>query len=162
LPGWFGAGSRGRMVAAVGTLIIVLTGIANLAARSQHRYRSKTFAVAGGRDLFYCLPPQIEPLGEIINSVTDALRKKGEGKRVTVLPEGECINYLARLRNPLPHAFFYAGTTSGSRETQVVDEMRRSPPYWMVIISRDLIGYGIERYGEKSGSGAEILKWVEQ
>jgi hypothetical protein len=31
-----------------------------------------------------------------------------------------------------------------------------------VIISRDLIGYGIERYGEKSGSGEEILRWVEQ
>ena len=162
LPVWFRAGSRGRVVAAVGTLIIVLPGIAKLATRSQHRYLSKTFAVASGRDRFYCLPPQVDPIGEIINSITDALREKGQDKTLTVLPEGECINYLARLRNPLPHAFFYAGATSGGRETQVVNEMSRSSPYWIVIISRDLIGYGIERYGEKPGSGAEILEWVEQ
>jgi hypothetical protein len=118
--------------------------------------------VATGRDRFYCLPPQIDPLGEIINSVADALHEKGQGKTLIVVPEGECINYLARLRNPLPHAFFYAGATSDGRETQIVNELSRSPPYWIVIISRDLIGYGIERYGEKPGSGAEILKWVGQ
>jgi hypothetical protein len=162
LPVCFRAGSRGQMVAAVGTLIIVLPGITNLAMRSQNRYRSKTFAVATGRDRFYCLPPQIDPLGEIINSVADALHEKGQGKTLIVVPEGECINYLARLRNPLSHAFFYAGATSDGRETQIVNELSRSPPYWIVIISRDLIGYGIERYGEKPGSGAEILKWVGQ
>jgi hypothetical protein len=162
LPIWFRTGSRGRIIAAVGTLIIVLPGIANLATRSQHGYRVKTFAVASGRDRFYCLPPQIDPLGEVINSVTDALRQKGEGNTLTVLPEGEFINYLARLRNPLPHAFFYAGATSGGREAEIVNGMSRSPPYWIVIISRDLIGYGIERYGEEPGSGAEIMKWVDQ
>ena len=161
LPVWFRAGSRGRIVAAVGTLIIVLPGIANLAMRSQHRYQSKTFAVASGRDRFYGHPPQTDPLGEIINSITDVLREKGQGETLTVLPEGEFINYLARLRNPLPHAFFYAGATSGGRETQVVNEMSRDPAYWIIIVSRDLIGYGIERYGEKPGSGSEILNWVE-
>jgi hypothetical protein len=162
LPVWFRAGSPGQMVVAMGTLIIVLPGITNLAMRSQHRYLSRTFAVASGRDRFYCLPPQIDPLGKIINSIADVLREKGQGKTLTVLPEGEFINYLARLRNPLPHAFFYAGATSGGRETQVVNDMSRSPPYWIVIISRDLVGYGIERYGEKPGSGAEILEWVER
>ena len=162
LPVWFGAGFRGRMVAAVGTLIILLPGIANLAMRSQHRYLSKTFAVASGRDCFYSHPPQIDPLGEIINSIVDVLGEKGQGQTLTVLPEGECINYLARLRNPLPHAFFYAGATSGGRETQVVNGMSHTPPYWIVIISRDLGGYGIERYGEKLGAGAEILDWVQQ
>jgi len=162
LPAWFRAGSRGRLIAAVGTLIIVMPGVANLVMRSQHRYVSRTFAVATGRDRFYCLPPQIDPLGEIINSIADALHEKGQDKTLTVLPEGESINYLARLRNPVPHAFFYAGATSGGREREVVNDMSRIPPYWIVIISRDLGGFGIERYGEKPGSGAEILRWVEQ
>jgi hypothetical protein len=162
LPVWLRAGSRGRMVVVMGTLIMVLPGIANLVMRSQHRYLSKTFAVASGRDRFYCLPPQIDPLGEIINSIADVLRENGQGTTLTVLPEGEFINYLARLRNPLPHAFFYAGATSDGREKQVVNDLRRNPPYWIVIISRDLIGYGIERYGEKPGSGGEILEWVQQ
>jgi len=162
LPVWFKAGARGRMVVAVGTLIILLPGIANLAMRSQHRYRSKTLAVASGRDRFYCHPPQIDPLGEIINSIVDVLHEKGQGQTLTVFPEGESINYLARLRNPVPHAFFYAGATSGGRETEVVNDMSRTPPYWIVIISRDLTGYAIQRYGEKPGNGAEILDWIHQ
>jgi len=162
LPVWFKAGSHGRIVAAAGTLIIVLPGIVNLATRSQHRYQSQTFAVASGRDRFYSLSPQIDPLGEIIDSVTAVLREKGEGQTLVVLPEGEFINYLARLPNSLPHAFFYDGAISNGRESQIVNELTHNPPYWIVIISRDLGGFGIERYGEEPGSGAEILDWVEQ
>jgi len=162
LPAWFGAGWRARSVAAVGTLVIVLPGIANLAKRSEYRQESKTFAVASGRDRFYCLPPQIDPLGEIINSVADALREKGKGETLTVLPEGESINYLARLRNPLPHACFYQGAMETSTEAEMVVDFRAHSPNWILIISPDLIGWGIERYGDKSGSGEELLNWVEQ
>lgn len=162
LPAWLGAEWRARSVAAVGTLAIVLPGIANLAKRSEHRLQLKTMAVASGRDRFYCLSAQKDPLGQIINALTDVLRQKGNGETLLVLPEGEFINYLAYLPNPLPHASFYAGATSNGREAEIVKELSRNPPYWVVIISRDLIGYGIERYGEKPGSGEEILRCVEQ
>jgi hypothetical protein len=162
LPIWLGGGWRARGAAALATLAIVLPGIAILANRSQHSLELKTLAIGSGRDRFYALPGRMEPIGEIINAVTGVLREKGEGRTLTVLPEGEFINYLARLPNPVPHAFFYAGATSNGREARIVKELERTPPYWIVIISRDLIGYGIERYGEKSGSGEEILRWVEQ
>src|SRR5205085_3854094 len=153
LPAWRGAGWRGRNVAAIATLAIVLPGIANLATRSQHSMQMKTLSIGTGRDRFYSFPARVEPIGEIINVVTDVLREKGEGQTLTVLPEGEFINYLARLPNPVPHAFFYAGATGNGREAQIVKELDRNPPYWILIITRDLFGYGIERYGEKPGSG---------
>ncbi len=162
LPVWVGAGGRGRTVAVIATLAIVLPGIANLAKRSQHSMQLKTLAIGTGRDRFYSFPARLEPIGEIVNAVTEVLHEKGEGETLTVLPEGEFINYLARLPNPVPHAFFYAGATSNGREAEIVKELDRNPPYWILIISRDLMGYGIERYGEKPGSGQEILRWVEQ
>ena len=104
----------------------------------------------------------MDPIGEIISAVTDVLREKGEGQTLTVLPEGEFINYLARLRNPLPHACFYIGAMETATDAEMVADLQARSPYWIVIISRDLIGWGIERYGEKPGSGEEILHWVEQ
>jgi hypothetical protein len=31
-----------------------------------------------------------------------------------------------------------------------------------VLISRDLREYGIQRYGERSGSGEDILSWIDR
>ena len=88
--------------------------------------------------------------------------EKGEGKPLIVLPEGESINYFARLRNPVPHACFYKGAMETATEGEIVSDLEAHSPYWIVIISRDLIGWGTDRYGEKSGSGEEILRWVNE
>lgn len=162
LPSWLRANAAGYAFAAVATLVLILPGVVNLAHRSERGWALKTQAVGDGRDRFYCFPRQMDSIGEVVGAVTQALREKGENKSLTVLPEGEFINYLARLPNPLPHAFFYAGAISNGREAQLVNELEGKPPYWIVIISRDLFGYGIERYGEKTGSGQEILHWVGQ
>jgi len=162
LPKWFRTGWHAAGVAAVGTLAVVLPGIANLAKRSQDALRLKTEAVASGRDRFYCFPAGMRSTGEIVNAVTDVLREKAGGETLTVLPEGESINYFARLRNPVPHACFYKGAMETQTEAELVTDLQKQSPYWIVIVSRDLIGWGIERYGEKSGSGEEILRWVEQ
>jgi hypothetical protein len=45
-------------------------------------------------------------------------------------------------------------------EAELVTDLQKQAPYWVVIISRDLIGWGIERYGDKPGGGQEILQWV--
>jgi hypothetical protein len=160
LPAWFGARSRARWVAAVGTLVIVLPGIGNLAKRSENALQLKTFAIAHGRDRFYSFPAPMDPIGEIVDAVTDVLREKGQGETLTVLPEGESINYFARLRNPVPHACFYKGAMETQTEAELVTDLQKQAPYWVVIISRDLIGWGIERYGDKPGGGQEILQWV--
>jgi hypothetical protein len=161
LPTWFGRSWRGRSLAAAATLALVLPGIVNLTKRSQYRYQLKTLAIGAGRDRFYCLPERIDPLGEIIGLLTDALREKGRGETLTVLPEGEFINYLARLRNPLPHPCFYIGAMETASDAEMVSELKAHSPNWVAIISRDLGGWGIERYGDKPGGGQEILQWVE-
>lgn len=163
LPNWFRTRSRqARALAAIATLAIVLPGTAKLAMRSQNALRLKTETVASGRDRFYCFPAGMDPTGELVSAVANVLHEKANGGTLTVLPEGESINYFARLRNPVPHACFYQGAMETETEAALVIDLEKLPPEWIVIVSRDLIAWGIERYGERSGAGQEVLRWVEQ
>ncbi|PYK29501.1 MAG: hypothetical protein DME57_10135 [Verrucomicrobia bacterium] len=163
LPNWFRADIwQARGLAAIATFAIVLPGTAKMAIRSQKALRLKTEGVASGRDLFYCFPAGMDPTGRLVNAVVDVLQKETHGGTVTVLPEGESLNYLARLRNPVPHACFYKGAMETETEAELVADLQKNPPDWILIVSRDLIAWGIERYGEKSGAGREVLQWVEQ
>ena len=162
LPGWARKETGRSLVAAIATLALVIPGVANLAIRSERDWALKTEAIGTGRDRFYSFPEGMDAIGEIVDAVTGLLREKGGGETLTVLPEGESINYFARLRNPVAHACFYKGAMETQTESELVDDLKRRSPYWIVIISRDLIGWGIERYGEEPGSGQEILEWVQQ
>ena len=162
LAEWLRVGWRGKLMAAAGTLAIILPGIANLATRSQKALQLKTEAIAEGRDRFYSFPPEMDSIGSVVNTVSGALREKAAGETLTVLPEGESINYFARLRNPVAHACFYKGSMETQSEGELVIDLQKHSPYWIVIIRRDLIAFGIERYGEKPGSGEQILRWVDQ
>jgi hypothetical protein len=162
LPNWCRKGGAALLVAAVGTLALVLPGITNLALRSQRALALKIQPIAAGRDRFYCFPAQMDSIGGVVSAVIGVLREKGHHQTLTVLPEGESINYFARLRNPVPHACFYRGAMETQTESELVEDLQRTSPYWIVIISRDLIGWGIERYGENTESGEEVLTWVRQ
>jgi hypothetical protein len=162
LPQRLGAQIRGRTFALIGVVALLLPGVVKVARRSQHALALKTTPVASGRDRFYTFAPQVDAFGQIMNEVVEALQKTGDGQTLLVLPEGEFINYLVRLPNPLPYSTFYAVTTEGSREEGIVAELAKHPPYWIVIITRDLWGHGIDRYGEKPGSGQLILRWVDE
>ena len=162
LPMSLRQGNAGSRLAIIATLVLIIPAIAKLAARSERAWASKTRPIGTGRDLFYAFPATADAIGEIVDGVTGVLREKASGNTLTVLPEGESINYFARLRNPVAHACFYNGAMETETESQLVADLEKQPPDWIVIISRDLIGWGIERYGEKSGSGLEVLGWVEQ
>jgi len=163
LPNWFRTKSRqARALGTIATLVIVLPGTAKLAIFSQNALRLKTEAVVSGRDLFYCFPPGMDEIGQLVDGVVNVLRDKARRETVTVLPEGESINYFARVRNSVPHACFYRGGMETETEAELVSDLEKQPPDWIVIVSRDMIAWGIERYGESSGAGQEVLRWVEQ
>jgi hypothetical protein len=77
-----------------------------------------------------------------------------------VLPEGVMLNYLARKASPVAAWGFFSASTSEGREEQLVRELEQNPPERVVIVSRDLREYGIQRYGEKPGSGKRLLEWL--
>jgi hypothetical protein len=90
----------------------------------------------------------------------ETLRQQPGDQTLLVLPEGLMINYLTRLRSPLAPVFFYSVFTGDGREALLVDELQRHPPDFVVVISRDLKEFGINRYGEAPGRGELLLRWV--
>jgi len=162
LPMRLGMGRCGRTMIVAGSLALLVPGVMILASNSQRTLHFKTFAVGGGVDRFYALPPKMNPTGEMVHVLSEWLRETPPGQTLLVLPEGEMINYLARLPSPVSPFRFYFATTDDGREERIVNELQRHPPDWIVIISRDLREYGIQRYGEKPGSGQLILHWASE
>jgi hypothetical protein len=160
MPDRLKLGRRGRFTLVALAIVLFGTGVGRLAARSQSMLRQRTFAVGDGIDRFYTMPPEIEATGALVNRFTGDLRQQGANQTLVVLPEGEMINYLARMPSPVAPFFFFSVATQGRREQEIRDQLARHPPDWIVVISRDLREYGIERYGEAPGHGQLILDWT--
>jgi hypothetical protein len=160
LPARLALGRFGKTVMLAGGLILLVCGVVKLGARSQCALSARTYAVGEAMDRFYSLPPAVDSRGEIVRIIEDRLAKGSPGQTLLVLPEGEMLNYLARMPSPLASYYFFTAALSGGREAILVKELSARPPDWVVIVSRDLREYGIERYGEAPGQGQLILRWV--
>ncbi|MGD0868531.1 MAG: hypothetical protein ABSB88_03185 [Bryobacteraceae bacterium] len=162
LPARLALGRFGKTLMVAGSLILVESGVVTLSAGSQEILNLKTYPVGEAMDRFYCFPPDLDPRGKIMGTLVDRLAKGSPGQTLLVLPEGEMINYLARMPSPVAPFFFYSFALSGGREAALVNQLSEHPPDWVVIISRDLREYGIGRYGEAPGEGQSILGWVSE
>jgi len=160
LPQWIGVGKRGAFVITIGTLSLFAPGVVILCGKSQQILSFKTLLVGTGEDRFYAFSPRIDPMGEIVDTVNDVLRESRSDQTLLVLPEGLMINYLARLPSPNAPCCYFSMAASPGREDQTVKELEHHPPDFVVIISRDLRGFGVQRYGEKPNEGQQILSWV--
>jgi len=159
LPDWLGVGRRGRSAIVIGTLALLLPGVTILAWVSHLHLSRKTYPVGTGADRFYAVPPGIDPTGDLVNSVSAALRK-GPRETLLVLPEGVMINYLARLPSTVSPYYYYAMETADGGESRIVEALQNNPPDCVVIISRPLVEWGIKRWGREPEEGEQILAWV--
>jgi hypothetical protein len=151
-----------RALVVMGGLLLLTPGMVMLAGMSHRFLRLETHPVGVGVDRFYTLPPEIEPIGEIVRLIGEELQQTPPDQTVLVLPEGEMINYLAKRASPVAPFFFFSAATSGGREESILEDLKKHPPDWVVIISRDLREYGVRRYGEAPGKGGLIMRWVDQ
>jgi hypothetical protein len=162
MPQWLGVERKGACVIAIGTLALLAPGVVILVGKSEARLNSKTALVGTGGDQFYAYSPQIDPTGELVNAVSQALQQAPPRQTLVVLPEGLMINYLARRPSPIAPFFYFSSATAAGGEDRIVEDLGRHPPDWVVIISRSLLEFNLERYGERPGEGREILSWVNK
>jgi hypothetical protein len=151
VPEWLQLTRRGRVSITVAILALFVPGTIILAADSQKALRQKTRPIGEGVDRFYVFPAQVEATGELVRSITVALKKTEPGQTLLVLPEGIMINYLTRMKSPMAE-FFFPDPNEDFRAN-----LERNPPDWIAIVSRDLREYGVERYG-----GSTFAAWLNQ
>ncbi len=138
LPMRLGLGRCGRTMIMVGSLALLVPGVTVITSESQRQLHLKTLAIGEGVDRFYAFPPKIEPIGKIVRLLSETLRKMPHTHTLLALPEGEMINYLARLPSTVAPYYFFSTAISDGREEKIVNELQRRPPDCIVIITRDL------------------------
>lgn len=152
-------GARG-LTAVIFGLWLGMGGLALIKA-SRGWLSRVTFEVGNGRDLFRTFPPQLDGHGDTVRQLVEALGAFSKETPLLVLPEGLMVNYLARMRSPLPYFQYYSFTTEKGSEAAIVEKLQQAPPELVALLSRDLTEFGIARYGQKSGEGLELLTWVQ-
>ena len=162
LPARLALGRFGKTLMMAGSLVLLASGVVTLSVRSQDILNLKTYPIGEAMDRFYGFSPDLDRRGEIMRILMNRVAKGSPRQTLLALPEGVMINYLVRMPSPVAPYFFSTFALSGGREAALVNELRQRPPDWVVIVSRDLREYGIERYGEAPGEGQLILRWVSE
>lgn len=159
LPVWLGGQRRIRAVVAACGALLLLPGIVFLSIDSHRILAAKVLPVGEGLDRFYSFGPGVDRTGALVEVARERLADSAAAS-LLVLPEGVSINYLTRTPGPVPQNAFYSAATAGGREREIVERLRERPPERIVLIRRPLFEYGIRRYGEGTGSGKQIMDWV--
>lgn len=153
LPRWTGTEALGRGVTTAGCLLILGVCCGAIAAKSHKIRADQTEPVGWGRDRFYSTTRMIDGTGALVNWAAEHMRSTPPDTEVLVLSEGGMINYLSRRKSP-PF-----GTLRQS-EKKFVEELRRKPPEYVVLISRELKEFGIKRFGAPGQPGFAMISWV--
>ena len=154
IPRWTGAGLWGRRLAAARSILVLAVGCSAFAAQSAMIRADQTQPVAEGRDRFYASDPEVDETGLLVNWAVQRLRAIPPQATLQVFPEGVMINYLSRRVRPLPDNFF--------NEDSIVKQMARTPPDYVILISRDLREHGVTQFGAPGQFGEKILPWLRQ
>lgn len=80
------------------------------------------------------------------------------GDTLLVVPEGALFNYLLRRSNPTPYTSFLLGDLVMFGEFEMVRNLKRTPPTYIVLADRDLQVYGYRAFG--CDTGREIMAWI--
>ena len=156
IPPWTGAGAWGRRVALLSIMAMLGLGCASIAAQSAAHRADQTQPVASGVDRFYADAPDIDETGLLADWSVRRLRSIPPGANLLVLPEGLMINYLSR--RPSPHLPELQADPDA--EARYVRLLARSPPDYVLWLTRDMRESGVTQYGAPGNPGAQISEWL--
>jgi hypothetical protein len=155
IPCWVGKPRAGRIAAAVCGLFVLTLPCISIAARSNGIRAEQTQQIAVGLDRFYAFNVEVDTTGALVDWVVKRLATEPPG-RVLVVPDGLSINFLSRRISASPEI-----GASWPAERQI-QELRNSPPKYVVEISLDLTERGIRQWGTEGNPGYILVKWVNQ
>lgn len=154
VPRWTGAGRWGRGVTMWGCGLLLAAGCVSIAAMSHEIRAEQTEPVGQGVDRFYAVTRNMDATGALVNWAAEKMQSAPPQATLLVLPEGVMINYLSRHRSLEP------GWLRGVEEKEFLEQLRKTPPDYVVLITRDLSEFGVARFGAPGNVGFEVVKWV--
>ncbi len=155
IPRWTGRAREGAVVTAACGLVVLTIGCGSIAGKSNAIRAEQTQPVGSEADRFYAFNREVDTIGALVNWAVTRLASEPPGT-LLVLPDGLSINFLSRRISVMP------GVGGGGPDELRMEELRRSPPDYVVLISLNLAEHGVLHYGEPGYSGYLLLRWVSQ
>lgn len=160
IPQWTGPGWWGHRLAIGGCAALLTLACISIALDSRRVRLAQTQPVGSGLDRFYAFNPTFDSTGALVNWVIENLNSIPPQATVLGLPEGAMINYLSRHKHPLPSWVPIDGGSTMEEVEEIVNQLRKSPPDYVVLISRSMKEHGLKQFGAPGTPGEKTLQWI--
>ncbi|MEK7680179.1 MAG: hypothetical protein AAB356_08300, partial [Deltaproteobacteria bacterium] len=115
-------------------------------------YRPMTYPVGKGADTILTYDPKVVGAGYGMNVLLENIEKiMGPEEGFVVMPEGALVNYLSRRPNPTGFINFVPADVQMFGEEAMLAALRRTPPPYLIMSSRDTSEYGAAYLGQGYG-----------
>jgi hypothetical protein len=155
LPARLGGGPTFRRLLLIGVLVV--TGFHLRVTLSM--CESRTFALGSGADVVATTAERGAPLAAALGRIEELVPPEGT---VAVLPEGALLNFLARRRTPLRNVAVVPTDLTMFGEDEYLRLLEAAPPELIVLVEREVVEYGLGRFGEDPRYAARIMAWVRR
>jgi len=159
LPDLFCLQKTQRFVYLTLLALFLLCGVWQLQKASTNIYAKKTQSLGTGVDQMFGFNAQVEPTTAILEDARKFLSQAPGVNSLLVLPEGITLNYLLRKNTP-SHVYTFNPYWLKWRES-ILKDINKNPPSYVLLISRDMREYGIQRFGETDEHGAQLVSWLD-
>lgn len=139
--------------------VFVALGLWNLEERSRQILSFKTQPIGEGVDQFYGFSAQLDATSALLESARMKLSASADCGSLLVVPEGVMLNYL--LRKPDPISAYNFNPYWLNWRDAILDGLQKTPPDYVMLITRDMREYGMNYFGDSPEHGKNILAWIK-
>jgi hypothetical protein len=162
LPDFVKLQGSGRKIYLVLLSVLMLWGSSRIAVVSANTLSAQTLPIGTDSDQFFGFDPRIPqaPSGVLMELSREYLAKDTGARSLLVLPEGVMLNYLTRLPSPIPYYMFDPDQFI-NHGTDILQRVAANPPDRIVLLTRNLQEYGVDRFGDSPPHGAALLDFIQ-
>jgi len=146
-------GYNGWVFRGIALALLALAVHAHLRATSFQLSR-KRYALGEGADRIYG-----DEKAEILARAAAVLSASAAPPdTLAVFPEALLLNYVLRMRNPSPYAYYMPSEVQHYGERTLLDALSRSPPEWIAFVDTETSDFGVRYFGQDYG--VAIFRWT--
>ena len=140
---------------------IMLAGLGQLLKGADFYYSAKDYSVGDGADRIITYNPRVAFSGYALQSNLPWLRENlPPSATLAAVPEGNLINYLARLRNPVSYSNLAPPEMEVYGQANIVRAFIQNPPDYILLVHQEIPQGETGYFGQEPGYGRDLMRWI--
>lgn len=131
---------------------------------SNEFYQHKTYTVGSHGDTMVTFPPEIEPMGLVLNTTAKYLESAAPpNATVAVMPHGVTLNYLLRRPTSTPFVSYYLfDLKTYGGEAATLERVKQHPPDFIVFLHTGVPDFDVTYFGATPQFGQILSTWIQE